>query len=353
MTDSTPPTVHELEFIANKRTCVHYEASSLTCKAGVVYADVEKQGPFLYRYANMPMGTENKPSQPAISKNATPCFEGADFGCALCPKRQWPKRKPAPLVFFGMPSYDERMHGDITVSMLQASKRPHPSWVFSRFNSSLLCYAFNRLWAEALAADCSWFLMVHADIAPVTPWWMDALLAELERTGADVLSVVSPIKDSRGLTSTGVDWSDMENPWRTRRLTMKEIMDLPITFSKHDTPWPERALLINTGMMLIDMRRDWVRRFPGFSIKDELTEIKCPKCFGSGCTKCGDRGWLKQVNVDSEDWNFSRWLDKAGCRVYATRAIALKHFGPSTFLNDRVWGSWQVDKSIPDLESGK
>ena len=31
--------------------------------------------------------------------------------------------------------------------------------------------------------------------------------------------------------------------------------------------------------------------------------------------KCGERGWRKEVRVESEDWAFSRWLHAQGAAI--------------------------------------
>lgn len=334
--------IHELEFLPNKRTCSNWQPGE-TCKAGVQYDDVDQKGPFEYRYK------DGRPAEGSfISQVASPCFEGADFGCATCKLRKWPKREPTKQVFVGIPTYDDRVHGDMITAIAAASLK-FPVRVL-RYNSSLLSMAFNAIWSHALAFDASWFLLLHADIVPTTPQWLDVLVGEMDRTGADVLSVISPIKDTRGLTSTGWDWG---SKFTTRRLTMKEAMDLPETFSTRETPHADHPLVINTGCMLVDMRRDWVRRFEGFSIDDTLVEEECSLCHGSGCRHCGDRGWRKRVHVQSEDWRFSRWLHEQGCRVYATRAVQIVHHGHASFDNSRPWGSWEVDKGIPELADGK
>ena len=74
---------------------------------------------------------------------------------------------------------------------------------------SLLANSINRLWVQALneRTDHGWthFAMHHADVqAPAG--WVDTLADEMARVGADVISAVVPIKDYRGLTSTG--WRD-------------------------------------------------------------------------------------------------------------------------------------------------
>jgi hypothetical protein len=95
---------------------------------------------------------------------------------------------------------------------------------------SLLCRNFNHLWALALnerqRSGVDIFAMLHADIQ-AQAGWLDLLVGELLRLDADVISAVVPIKDSRGLTSTG--FSDPEDP-RVERLAVRELQSLPRTF---------------------------------------------------------------------------------------------------------------------------
>ncbi len=51
----------------------------------------------------------------------------------------------------------------------------------------------------------------------------------MDRVGADVIATVVPIKDNRGLTSTGLQDPDT---LQIRRLTMTEVFRLPVTFSR-------------------------------------------------------------------------------------------------------------------------
>ena len=74
----------------------------------------------------------------------------------------------------------------------------------------------------------SHWVLLHSDVVPVEENWILTLKAEMDKVKADVLSAVLPIKDSRGLTSTAPD----THQWQPRRLTMKEIMDRPATFTE-------------------------------------------------------------------------------------------------------------------------
>jgi hypothetical protein len=108
-------------------------------------------------------------------------------------------------VFLAVPHYDA-LAPQAVAGLYGASHEGHVSSL-NLEGGSLLALVFNRLWCRALNErhdkGLTHFAMHHADIqAPAG--WIDTLLAQQERVGADVLSVVVPIKDGRGLTSTGV-----------------------------------------------------------------------------------------------------------------------------------------------------
>jgi hypothetical protein len=192
--------------------------------------------------------------------------------------------------------------------------------------ASLLAHNFNRLWCAALnqrrQLGLTHFAMHHADVAG-GPGWLDVLVEEMDRVGADVLSVIIPIKDGRGLTSTGLQDPHSD---RIRRLTMKEVWELPPTFSARDLE-PGKRLMVNTGLWICDYTRPWVEEVC-FEVRDRIDR--------------GEDG-LFRANVLSEDWNFSGWCADRGLKVFATRAVAVAHLGRAAFRNDSAWGDWRTD----------
>jgi hypothetical protein len=195
--------------------------------------------------------------------------------------------------------------------------------------ASLLAHNFNRLWCAALnqrrTLGLTHFAMHHADIGAEVGW-LDTLLAEQARVGADLLSVVVPIKDGRGVTSTG--WQDPITLDITR-LTLQEIHDLPVTFRAEDLgraaqPW----LMVNTGLWICDFTQPWVEE-ACFEVRDRIVR--------------GGDG-LYRANVLSEDWNFAGWCAGRGLKVFATRAVSVGHFGRCCYRNDAPWGQWDHDR---------
>jgi hypothetical protein len=175
-------------------------------------------------------------------------------------------------------------------------------------SSSFLTNGFNHSWCEALnkreQQGITHFLMVHADVMPNCPDWVNRLLNVMEETNADVVSTIIPIKDNRGLTSIAKD----TDAWLPQRLSLEEIKQLPENFE---------AELINTGLMLVDFKKDWVAKInPPFAVKDELL--------------FDEKNGYRAVSL-SEDWYFSREVRKLGGKLVATRKIPVVHIGSSFY----------------------
>jgi hypothetical protein len=226
-------------------------------------------------------------------------------------------RRPRLKLFLALPNYGFQRHN--TVQLLKAFVGPSPfAEVFPEEQcSSLLAYAFNTLWVHALAQrknGLTHFLLLHADIMPWDEGWLTQLHQEMVLVGAQVISAVSPLKDWKGLTSTAIDGPE------ARRLSMTEIMAQPETFTHPD-------LLINTGLLLIDMRADWVESIC-FTIKDWIT-------------KGADGAY--GVRCEPEDWGFSRQARRLGVKLWTTRKVRLAHMGPGYYLNFQAWGAQGQD----------
>ncbi len=275
------------------------------------------------------------------------------------------------VAFLAVPNHDGRIHAATAASLYMASKKTRALLHFE--NASLLSYNFNRLYSEAFNLDVSYekgrsafqggtirdsnpftaknqdafwgywdlgwldaeqghtqnkithFCMCHSDIAP-DPFWLDVLVAEQRRLDADVVSAVSPIKDGRGLTSTGYMKGDI---LQIRRFTMYEILQFPETFDNVSCGHPDDHLMVNSGCWVMPMGRPWAKEFPGFTIRDAL--------------QVGEDGMMVP-QVISEDWNFSHWLAEKKLKVYATRKVRLAHWGGADFRNDCLWGGLKTDE---------
>jgi hypothetical protein len=210
---------------------------------------------------------------------------------------------------------------------------------------SLLNRNFNKLWCRSRnlreQEGITHFAMLHQDVTPIAGW-AQIMINELNRTGADIISTVLPIKDKRGLTSTGI--RDPMNG-HIRRFTMREIFELPETFGIEEVREAGLqcgqdnidSLVINTGCWVCKFTDDWVRKFTGFRSIDGIKENPDGTC---------------EATVLPEDWYFSEWLARRNLKVLATRKVIAVHFGagerdpygPNAYRNDSAWGEWVTDQ---------
>ena len=216
-----------------------------------------------------------------------------------------------------------------TVASIQCSER-YSRVIFSR-SSSLLPTNHNQLLCDALNArstdGVTHMAMLHADVVPC--WnWIDILMAEMADHDLDAISAVVPLKNGKGLTSTGV--GSPRNQYAVRRISMKELYELPVTFTARDVPFREAdsGLMVNTGCFLMKLDEPWVSGLH-FRQYDELVLE----------TSTG----LYKPRAISEDWDFCRQMLYRGARIGATRAVPLYHQIPE-FHNKGVWGSEAEDQ---------
>lgn len=203
---------------------------------------------------------------------------------------------------------------------------------------SLLACNFNKLWCEVLTRvhqgeQIDYFAMLHDDIG-CEDFWLDKLIDELEAKQLDVLGVVVPIKDNRGITSIALQHgNDNWNP--DCRLSMHDVYELPETFTSEDLGGMQ--LLLNTGCWVVKWNQEWCKKVH-FEINDRIIFDSTNNCY--------------RPEVESEDWFFSRQLNEIGSgpsahlkplRIGATRKIAVKHEGDVEFVNTFPWGSQAFD----------
>lgn len=232
------------------------------------------------------------------------------------------------VICLGCPSYGELTLGAAR-GLYRASRRPEHDLRLMNQASSLLASNMNALWAWALnvarKGRCDYFAMIHADVEP-EEFWLDKLIDELEARSLDVLGVVCPIKDQRGVTSTALGRPDGDT-WRVHgRLTMREAYRLPETFTSADVG---RPLLLNTGLWACRFDEAWARKVR-FTINDRIAWDP------------GREVYFAQV--EPEDWYFSRLLHELGLAVGCTRKVELGHRGTVLFGNDRPWGTHHFDE---------
>lgn len=206
-------------------------------------------------------------------------------------------------------------------------------------HDTLLSRNFNALWAEALnrRGDITHFAMLHNDVAP-EPGWLDTLVREMQLVGADLVSAVCPLKDTRGLTSTAV-YDPGANT--LRRLSVSECGRLPATFDgaqarglfQREAPSPEWLLLVNTGCWVCRFAEPWVEE-AWFEERNRIVRRDDGK-FEAQCMP--------------EDWTFSLRLGVSGLRVFATTAVKLAHHGDFGYPNHGKWGLWETDRQTGEV----
>jgi hypothetical protein len=200
---------------------------------------------------------------------------------------------------------------------------------------SALCWCFNWLYTRALNDKTyDYFLLLHADIIPINPpHWVGKMISEADRVGADILSIVSPLKSSEGLTSTALV-SD-QHP-QGRRVTMFEcVKQLPETFTDRELieafGWQNEThvqIRVNTGCMLLDLRR-----------KRELFEQMHFRTHDNIIKRDGKF----VATFIPEDWDFSDQAYKLGLKVAASRVVQLLHHGATDYRNGGAWGTTEHD----------
>jgi len=246
-------------------------------------------------------------------------------------------------ILLGMPNPGKIATQTAVAGMMHPAAAPGVNVEVMVHQTSLLASGFNYLWASALERGFTHFAMLHADIRPERNW-VDMLLSELQRTGADLVSVVVPIKDERGLTSTAIGHPTI---WYSplRRLTMREVAALPPTFDAADAGYPNNALLINTGCWLADLRNPkWLETDAEgclkiyFMIQDRIRKSE------DGKLRC---------NTQSEDWFFSTRMFENGLKAVATRKVQLGHYSDFPWPNYNSWGKWDHDnETAPHWNNG-
>lgn len=244
-------------------------------------------------------------------------------------------------IFVGMPGYGELTAGAAR-GFWRATRLPDSHVVRQYNEGSLLAQNFNTLWVTALnrvhrGERVDYFAMQHADIEPCD-YWLDMLIDELEARDLDVLGVVAPIKDQKGMTSIALA-HETGDSWRIKcRLTMSDVYRLPETFTSDDIGHP---ILLNTGL--------WVCRFGEWTKQVRFT-INDRVAFDTKLDR-----YVAQV--EPEDWYFARLCHELGLKIGCTRKIPLDHRGVARFTNTRPWGTqfhdqaWADESPVPTVDA--
>ena len=200
---------------------------------------------------------------------------------------------------------------------------------------------FNLLWTDAHnlydAGEITHFAMLHGDITPdPAQRWLDILLDIMDEHEAAMVSAVSPIKDMRGLTSSGI--CDPDHHWEAyRRFTQREVLnDLPETFDNVAAGYPDNPLLHNTAMWACDLRN------PAFHATNPDGTLKFTFRFPEKIVR-GEESNRWEKYQESEDWLFSRELWEAGVtNTWITSKPRLTHHGKADFQSwNRDFGNFR------------
>jgi len=254
-------------------------------------------------------------------------------------------------VLIGIPMHGGSLSAQTFHSVTTAQSNDGHEISFQVLGLSLLARNFNTMYLTAKNKGLDYFFLHHSDIgfeAKDGVAWIDLMIRRLTQLKAAALSVVSPIKSMAGHTSTGLIL-DKDNPYKLRRLTIKECNRLPEPFITRKNvcelfgvdPEEAGALLVNTAGLLMDLKNfDWTQ-WPGFEIRDCIV---------------WNRAGVGAVRTIPEDWNFSAWMHGQGWPYYATREIGCHHIGQYDFTNFGDWGAALDDQpretSIREWEDG-
>lgn len=219
-----------------------------------------------------------------------------------------------PKIFLGVPTYDGSR--DNGMGLVRAYQ--HANWI-TEIMSSSLAFCFNKIWCEMLnmraEGRVTHFAMMHADVVPLQSNFLKILHDELVAYDADVMSVIIPIKNELGLTSTGIDTQDIHYP---QRVTLHQAFAL-------DETWTHDRLLVNTGLWIADVRPergDWPEKIC-FKFQEKIVKVD---------------GKFEPRSIP-EDWDFSRQMRALGRTMYATRKVEVNHVGRHLYTNTKPWGT--------------
>ncbi len=251
------------------------------------------------------------------------------------------------LIFIGMPAGNGFINCGAAQGLFQLATQRYRA-VTATMSGSALGQTFNKLWASALShPGCTHFAMLHSDVIP-DRWWIDTLIDELDRTGADVVSAACRIKDIKGLTSTAV--GDPADQWDYRRITCQELSQLPETFGVKDIPAAitddhRTCLLINTGCWVCRLDRPWWREL------DDEGKLRFVFTQNDRVAPMPNGQYL--VEFAPEDWLFSRYCHEVGAKVLCTQKVGLRHVGVKGFGLDVESGQLATDTEAVVFHSNK
>jgi SAM-dependent methyltransferase len=183
-----------------------------------------------------------------------------------------------------------------------------------------LPHNFNALLTHCLnwrdEGKCSHMAMIHSDVS-AERGWLDLLAEEMHAHGLIAISAVVAIKDpDNDRTSTAI--GRRSDPWEAKRYVhVRDRERMPVTFTSKDVCTDnDEVLLINTGLMLLDLRHEFWDTF-AFEVPTAILR------------KEGKRFPIFRP----EDWEMSRALDRAGLPYGATWRPLTDHHGSRPWTN--------------------
>ncbi len=254
-----------------------------------------------------------------------------------------------PHIYLTMPQYG-RTPDKGAAEAFYSARGQHDGFMVSLGESAGGC-THNNLWCAALnqreKRGLTIFGMIHTDVEVLDPKWLEILFNILRAQNADFVSVVIPQKNLLGLTLTGLLTLDEQvrrditldnlpptaTPRAVRRLTMREIYQMPATFTVDDIVDQSRepkpvALVSGLALSLCRLDRPWC----------EDVQLGCAmKIYRA------DNGKFVSA-FESEDWYFSEHVHRAGGKIVVTREVPAKHHGDMGFPNTEPWGQWDYDR---------
>lgn len=185
---------------------------------------------------------------------------------------------------------------------------------------SLPCMTFNRLWQRALnlyesGEPLDWFVLLHADIGTPDREWLLKMIGAADQNSLDALAAMPLVKDDTGDTSTGL--------WRkegVHRLTMSDMRGLPNVLTNNSTTLLHGSvLLMNTGMLLLRLGREWNTEPFFWSNEERMERNTQGKWYASAL---------------SEDWQMSLWFNERKIPYGVIQTIPVTHEGRWLWVNE-------------------
>lgn len=205
--------------------------------------------------------------------------------------------------------------------------------------NSLLGKSFNELWVLFLHSRGMLKLaagaMIHSDIG-AEMGWLSKMWTIMNRVNADFLSVVVPIKNNEGWTSTAIHDAKTK---AIRRLSLKQCFAYPPTFCMSDIGPEEDCLCPNSGL--------WICRanLPQWEHIDEEGRLIFHWECKDAITRNEERKIYETKGL-SEDWHAGLMMKSLGIKVYCTTEVRCTHYGMGAWDNHTPWGTAESEPGL-------